>query len=93
MAGGVPSVRERPSNAFFAMDTRVGPTACNDTMGPDNDRWSDTNNDNMQALVELPPLEYVPTQVPLTSNTDLYISQESDNARGETKIGGCTGTC
>ena len=45
-------------------------------MGPDYDRWSDSGGNNVQAPLEVFPLEDTPIQVPLASRADVGITQD-----------------
>ena len=44
-------------------------------MGPDWDRWSDVDDSNAQALAEMPPLEDVLEEIPLSNEIDAGTSQ------------------
>ena len=57
-------------NTFLSTDTRVDPEAYNENMGPDYDRWSDANDNNVQDPVKMSPLEDVPITDPLERGTD-----------------------
>ena len=50
-------------------------------MGPDYDRWSVADEDNVQAPVEMPPLKDAPTSVRLVSKTDVETTKRSHNPR------------
>ena len=45
-------------------------------MGPVYDRWSDTDEGNVQAPVKKPPLEDDPIPAPLFSGTDVEATQD-----------------
>ena len=60
-------------------------------MGPYSGRWSVANDNNVWATAEIPPYEDAPTQVLLTSETDVNIIQDQ-TTQGETqKMGEHTG--